>query len=62
MTLERYWVMAKEDDPTHKPLRRSGEAWFEGSEFRARVMEEWNKIPRYPGIWILKGESIRYRS
>jgi uncharacterized SAM-binding protein YcdF (DUF218 family) len=54
MTLERYWPGPKK---MILPINHFGVAekrWFEDSEFKARVIEEWNKIPRYLALGFLK--------
>ena len=54
MTLERYWPGPKK---MILPINHFGvpeKRWFEDSEFQARVMEEWNKIPRYLALGFLK--------
>jgi uncharacterized SAM-binding protein YcdF (DUF218 family) len=54
MTLERYWPEPKK---MILPINHFGvpeKRWFEDSEFQARVMEEWNKIPRYLAFGFLK--------
>jgi uncharacterized SAM-binding protein YcdF (DUF218 family) len=54
MTLERYWPGPKK---MILPINHFGvpeKRWFEDNEFQARVMEEWNKIPRYLALGFLK--------
>ena len=54
MTLERYWPGPKK---MILPINYFGvpeNRWFEDSEFQARVMAEWDKIPRYLALGFLK--------
>jgi uncharacterized SAM-binding protein YcdF (DUF218 family) len=54
MTLERYWPGPKK---MILPINYFGvpeNRWFEDAEFQSRVMEEWDKIPRYLAMGFLK--------
>ena len=54
MTLERYWPGPKK---MILPINYFGvpeNRWFEDTEFRSRVMNEWDKIPRYLAMGFLK--------
>jgi uncharacterized SAM-binding protein YcdF (DUF218 family) len=54
MTLERYWPGPKK---MILPINYFGvpeNRWFEDAEFQARVMAEWDKIPRYLALGFLK--------
>jgi uncharacterized SAM-binding protein YcdF (DUF218 family) len=54
MTLERYWPGPKKMIlPTNYFGVPEGR-WFEDVEFQARVMAEWDKIPRYLALGFLK--------
>jgi uncharacterized SAM-binding protein YcdF (DUF218 family) len=54
MTLERYWPGPKK---MILPINYFGvpeNRWLEDAEFQARVMAEWDKIPRYLALGFLK--------
>ena len=54
MTLERYWPGPKKMILPINYFAVPENRWFEDTEFRSRVMNEWDKIPRCLAMGFLK--------
>jgi uncharacterized SAM-binding protein YcdF (DUF218 family) len=54
MTLERYWPGPKKMILPINYFAVPENRWFEDTELRSRVMNEWDKIPRYLAMGFLK--------